>query len=196
MEWQNLQSRIVAVEMHTKHLERRLKFTVYGWLSTLLLLLLCAWTLRPEATQQLNAQTDVLRVRQLVVVDAKGTDRIVIGSPLPDPQMMGKRLKRRSPGTGIQVNDANGNERTGLAILDDGSAVVGIDDESGSERAHLYYIPKRGSGLLVQGEKEGAKISLLIPPGQGSSASPKLEMTDQTGRIIAAIPAQLVKDGR
>jgi hypothetical protein len=148
--------------MHTQRLERRLTFTICGWLLTLLMLLLSAWTLRSQAAQQPKAQPEVLRVRQLVVVDEKDTDRIVLGAPVPGPQVRGKRLKRRSPGTGIQANDASGNERAGLAILDDGSVVMGIDDELGRERAHLYFIPKRGSGMLLQGEKGSEKISLLI----------------------------------
>jgi len=123
-----------------------------------------------------------------VIVDEKGVDRIVIG-PVPDPQMMGKRVKRRAPGTGIQLNDESGNERAGIALLDDGSAVVGIDDQSGRERAHLYFIPTRGAGLLLQDGKETEKISLLIPSGGEQHANPKLEMTDQAGKSIFTIPA-------
>ena len=33
---------------------------------------------------------------------------------------------------------------------DDDSFLVGIDDEKGRERAHLYYIPKRGAGVFIQ----------------------------------------------
>jgi hypothetical protein len=108
-------------------------------------------TVPGAAAQGPQRTVDVLRARQFVVTDEKGTDRIVIG-PVPDPQILGKRVNRRSAGTGIQLNDANGNERGGLAIMDDGSVVVGIDDEAGRERAHLYFIPKKGSGLLLQGE--------------------------------------------
>ena len=47
------------------------------------------------------------------MTDVKGVDRIVIG-PIPDPLVNGKRQTRRSAATGVQVNDAEGNERVGL----------------------------------------------------------------------------------
>src|SRR5690349_4070585 len=89
--------------------------------------------------------TDILRARKLVIVDDKGNERIVIAAPVPDPLVRGKKLPRRNAATGIQINDESGNERGGIVMLDDNSFIVGIDDEKGQERAHLYYIPKRGS---------------------------------------------------
>jgi hypothetical protein len=184
----NVQSRLEAVETRTKVLHRRLKFTTYGWLLTLTVFLISAGTPRPQAAQRPDERTDVVRIRQLVIVDEKGIDRIVIG-PIPDPQVAGKRMKRRSPATGIEVNDITGNERVGLAILDDGSTVVGMDDELGQERAHLYYIPKKGAGMLLHGDNEKENISLSIPRGE-QSAIPKMEITDQAGNRVAVIPAQ------
>src|SRR6266567_5211230 len=147
MEERNVQSRLDAIEMQVIRLARWLKLAIYGWLLTVFVLLLSAWTWEPKAAQESKAQKDVLRVHQLVVVDEKGIDRIVIG-PVPDPQMMGKRVKRRVPATGIQLNDESGNERAGIALLDDGSAVVGIDDQSGREQAHLV-INYRGVGQIA-----------------------------------------------
>jgi len=184
MEERSIQSRLDAVEMNATRLTRWLKLAIYGWLLTVFVLLLSAWTWEAKTTPK-----DVLRVHQLVIADEKGIDRIVIG-PVPDPQMMGKRVKRRVPGTGIQLNDESGNERAGIALLDDGSAVVGIDDQSGKERAHLYFIPTRGAGLLLQDGKETEKISLLIPSEGGQLASPKLEMTDQEGNAVFVVPVK------
>ena len=189
MEERNIQSRLDAVEMHARGLTRWLKLAIYGWLLTAFVLLFSAWAWERKAPQESNGQKDVLRIHQLVIVDEKGINRIVIG-PVPDPQMMGKRVKRRVPATGIQLNDESGNERAGIALLDDGSAVVGIDDQSGRERAHLYFIPTRGAGLFLQDGKETEKISLLIPTGGEQSASPKLEMTDQAGKTVFTIPAK------
>jgi hypothetical protein len=182
-------SRLYAVEARALKLEHWAKLMVVGWLATVVLLLSSAWVpLPPAAAQDPKGTTDVIRTRQLVVVDDKGTHRIVIG-PVPDPQIMGKRMKRRTAGTGIQLNDAGGNERGGLAMLDDGSVVVGIDDETGRERAHLYFIPKRGSGLLLQGEGRET-MSLSVPPQEEQSASPQFEITNRAGNRIAAIPAR------
>jgi hypothetical protein len=35
-----------------------------------------------------------------------------------------------------------------------------MDDELGQKRAHLYYIPKKGAGLLLHGDDEKENISL------------------------------------
>src|SRR5690242_7955538 len=132
MEDPDVHSRLRAMEARATQLERRLKFAFLGWLSVPALLLASAWMRLPQAALGSQETRDVLRAHQFVVVDEKGTHRIVIG-PVPDPQIMGKRVKRRSAGTGVQLNDASGNERAGIALLDDGSAVVGIDDEAGRE---------------------------------------------------------------
>jgi len=60
--------------------------------------------------------------------------------------------------------------------------MFGIDDETGRERAHLYYIPNRGSGVYLQGENSKETVSLLLPSG---GRDPKLEMTDQSGKSVA-----------
>ena len=190
MEDPTFHSRIDVIEARATRLERWLRFTILGWLATVALLLASTWMpLSEAAAQGPKGTTDVLRARQFVVIDEKGTDRIVIG-PVPDPQILGKRVRRRSAGTGIQLNDANGNERGGLAIMDDGSVVVGIDDEAGRERAHLYFIPKKGSGLLLQGESGKQTISLSVPPEGEQSASPQLEVTDRAGNRVAAVPTR------
>jgi hypothetical protein len=135
-----------------------------------------------------NKSTEVLRIRKLIIVDEKGMDRIVIAAPVPDPQIRGKRVSRRTPGTGIQINDASGNERGGIAVLDDGSFVLGIDDEGGRERAHLYFIPQRGTGVLLQDGKDRAHISMSIPAGGEHPGRPELEMTDEEGKVTASLP--------
>ena len=132
---------------------------------------------------------EVLRVRKLVIVDEKGTERIVVAASLPDPQVMGKRAHRRSPATGIQLNDASGNERGGIAMLADGSFVVGIDDERGRERAHMFFIPTRGVGLLLQGPDGREHISLSIPAEGASAGKTGLEITDQAGRATVNLPS-------
>ena len=72
MEERNVQSRLDAIEMQVIRLARWLKLAIYGWLLTVFVLLLSAWTWEPKAAQESKAQKDVLRVHQLVVVDEKG----------------------------------------------------------------------------------------------------------------------------
>jgi len=61
-----------------RRLERRIKLVTAGWLLSLLVIVACGWTFRQQ-------QPDTLRVRQIVVVDDKGTERVWIGAPVPDP---------------------------------------------------------------------------------------------------------------
>lgn len=161
MEEQHAQTVLQSLEARTSRLERRLKFATCGWLLTVGAVVLCASIRRSQAkTEQTDEPADVLRVRRLIVVDDKGAERVVIAAPLPDPQAMGKRLRRRSPATGVQINDTSGNERGGVAMLDDGTMVLGIDDEKGRERAHLFYIPGKGAGLVVRDEEGKECLSL------------------------------------
>jgi hypothetical protein len=111
----------------------------------------------------------------------------VIAAPLPDPLVNGRRMKRRTGVSAeVQFKDPDGTERGGIASEDDGSFIFGIDDERGKERAHLYYIPKRGSGVFLQGENGSQALSLLNPPGLVDS--PRLEITDPSGKLKADFP--------
>lgn len=179
------QSRFISLETRLLRSERWAMFGLVGWLVTasLILVFLFKGFHHPQPT------SDTIRVHRLVVLDEAGRERIVIASPLPDHMVNGEIAKRRNVvSAGIQFKDPDGTERGGIAALDDGSLLFGIDDERGRERAHLYYIPKRGSGVYLQGEKDSETISLLIP--QGGTENPKLEMTDQAGKPIAAVPSQ------
>ena len=113
----------------------------------------------------------------------------MIAAPLPEPLVDGKVAHRvRSVSAAVQFKAANGNEQGELAVLrlpcsllhgvnktririgrmsDDGSMIVGIDDERGHERAHLYYIPKRGSGVALTGEN-GTQLAMLSIPSGGA----------------------------
>jgi hypothetical protein len=52
-----------------------------------------------------------LRVRQIVIVDEKGTERVWIGAPVPDPIIQGQLQKRQGPVSGVILLDAKGNVR-------------------------------------------------------------------------------------
>lgn len=85
----------------------------------------------------------------ILILDEKGFDRIAIGSPTPDPNI-GKRIGQ---GTGIQINDEEGFERTGYGMLNvDGfnRIVLGLDGKSGMEALMLSVDDSDGSiGLSV-----------------------------------------------
>jgi hypothetical protein len=113
----------------------------------------------------LRAQQDspgVLRVRQLTIVDERGTERLILGAPLPDPVVNGKRVRRSGAVSGMAVLDANGNERGGFAVGDaSGEAFIGLDSEK-SQEVLLLANPKGGSHLSIfDGNRNLARIGVL-----------------------------------
>lgn len=68
----------------------------------------------------------------IVLLDANGFDRVVLGDPVPDPYF-GTRI---GPSTGLIINDSIGLERTGYGLLElsDGYRVsLGFDTRRGIE---------------------------------------------------------------
>ena len=64
-----------------------------------LMLVQTAYTL--WATSRATTNGQILRARGLIITDEKGTERIVIGAPLPDPLILGRRHKRDGPVSGL-----------------------------------------------------------------------------------------------
>ena len=92
----------------------------------------------------------VLKVRGLVVVDEQGRERVVLGTPIGDTRD-GKRVQ---PMSGVAILDPQGYERIGLGMLDDGTAVLGLDaprgkgDDRNRERIHL--VADKDGGAMIR----------------------------------------------
>lgn len=71
-----------------------------------LMLVQTAYTLWATRGKSTNGQ--IVRARGLIITDEKGTERIVIGAPLPDPTILGRRHKRDGPVSGLIIADATG----------------------------------------------------------------------------------------
>src|SRR6185503_18429367 len=97
-----------------------------------------ALTPRPSAQQP-----ESMRVRQLIVEDAEGRARVVLG-----PLDSGRNRR-----TGLRINDTNGVERFGVAFMEDGDVVVGLDAPPGTgndanrERISLVADAKGGAHI-------------------------------------------------
>jgi hypothetical protein len=105
--------------------------------------------------------TEHLRVRQITVVDAKGTERIWIGAPVPEPIVQGKRLKRSDSISGVVLLDGNGNERAGFATSDGAAEVfIGLDSERAQEAR--FIVNREGGGHLTffDDDKNYARIGI------------------------------------
>lgn len=117
----------------------------------------------------------------LIILDEKGLDRLALGSPTPDPQTEGKVGKRISPATGIQINDANGNERSGYGMMENGRVVLGLDHETG-EGVMLFILPDMGySGLLVNGKSGENRQRVFLGADVNKEDTGVLVLNDNTG---------------
>ncbi|MBK9284368.1 MAG: hypothetical protein IPM51_08595 [Sphingobacteriaceae bacterium] len=86
----------------------------------------------------------------IAIVDDNGFDRIIMGDPVPDPNI-GKRI---GPSTGIVINNDKGFERTGYGILKvpgGDRVVLGLDGTQGSEAASLSVYENGEAGLSFYG---------------------------------------------
>lgn len=94
---------------------------------------------------------DVLRVRQITVVDANGVERVWIGAPVPDPIVEGQRGKRKGPASGMILLDADGDERGGFLTSDGPAEVwIGLDSKKG-QRSDLLGESRRWRPPVVVG---------------------------------------------
>jgi len=96
-----------------------------------------------------------LRVRELVVVDDHGVERVRIGSNLPDPVIRGKRVSRGDPATGVMLYDRTGQERGGYITFERGNQIALTLDNTDVQSALFVAPPEGGSALrLWRGKDE------------------------------------------
>jgi hypothetical protein len=94
------------------------------------------------------AKPESLTVKRLAVIDDKGTERVVISAPLPEPMINGKREKRDSPVSGILIYDPKGNERGGYVTSDGGDLAALLTLDSENDQVFTAYA-NAGSGATV-----------------------------------------------
>lgn len=101
-----------------------------------------------------------LRVRQLVVVDEKGTERVRIGAPLPDISH-GKPFKRDGVMAGVLLYDAEGYERGGYVTSNGyANAMLTLDDQ---HRQHLLFLTEpTGDTTLRLFDRAGNKAEMAL----------------------------------
>ena len=103
----------------------------------------------PAVQGQQPGTPDVIRARTILVEDAAGQPRIVLGAPMPQS---GNRV-------GLRINDDRGVERLGMSLQPNGSMVLGFDappgtgDDRNPERitivadqnggAHIRFLDRR-----------------------------------------------------
>jgi hypothetical protein len=126
-----------------------------------LLVLLLITQIRSVAAQDV---APVIRARGIIIVDDQGRERIAIGSPVPDP----REGRRRSPSTGLVINDAAGYERFGVALSDDGFMGMGFDappltgQPGNRERINIVSDPRGGAEMRFLNRKTFVPGRLIV----------------------------------
>ena len=114
----------------------------------------------------------------LLLLDQEGRDRVSVGAPAIGVQSHGSLGRRVSAATGVILNDPDGDERGGFVVLDNGTAMLGLDDHDNGEMVALFAHWLGYSGLLVNGSagKGNQRVFLGAPsePGEGDAGMPVL----------------------
>ncbi|QQS40391.1 MAG: hypothetical protein IPM63_13615 [Acidobacteriota bacterium] len=185
-----------AVDQRVKRLEKQLRLALVIGLLFLGLFVLTASSGRTGDEQVFEK----IRVRQIIVVDEKGVERIYIGSPVPDPKADGQQIQRIAPVTGITMNDENGNERNGWGIFPDGRQTFCLDYDKGIGEALCLTQGGERSGLMIKDTKQRFNLILgrlavgndddeakLLMMGTDGKSSIRLQLTDDTGKPLIKV---------
>lgn len=117
-----------------------------------------------------HQKVEVLRVRGLIVEDAVGRERIVIGAPVPD----GKDGRRSSASVGVVINDTAGFERFGLGLKASGSMSMGFDappgtgDDSNRERINVIADARGGATIRMLDGATWVRARLTVTPASNA----------------------------
>ena len=122
----------------------------------------------------------VLRVRGLVVVDSAGVERVVIGAPVPDPLIYGRRSQRLGTTSGILLFDSDGNERSGYLTSEEVGEVFFTLDAAARQQA-LFLANASGGANLSMWDMEGNGVQLSAVGG------PSLGMR-RRGQSVLSLP--------
>lgn len=112
-------------------------------------------------TLELDLSEEIIKVRGLIVTDSLGVERVIIGSPLPPPQMHGYRFDRgdNSGVSGVMLYDSEGQERGGYVTDNDYGNVFLTLDSKTSQRV-LFVTEPQGTSTLRMWGRNGNQIEM------------------------------------
>jgi hypothetical protein len=147
-----------SVVQRLEALERRisrLRMTLVALASLAIVCIGGAMARLPQAGQD----PQELTVSRLVVVDDKGTPRILIGTDKPGVQ-------RISRSTGITIDDENGAERFGVGVMENGQVSLGLDAPPGvgnamRDRLGLAVGSDGSSSVMLLNNKTEVPVRLV-----------------------------------
>jgi hypothetical protein len=171
-----LEELVQSLQKRIEHLERRRFSFLAGVVVIIAVFLVAGW-------QSVKATEENFKTRALSIVDSSGVARLVLGAPVPSPIVNGKTKERRSQATGIIFNDAAGNERGGIGMLDDGSMNLCFDDAK-TERNCLFFMPKFGNGVAFNDASGESRAILYLD----TNGAPHLLLRDDHGQPLVSLP--------
>ncbi len=197
------QNDVRSVEERVDYLERRLRlFRLLGAVGSICFLVAVCSELRLRPAHA-DDSGQVLRVRGLIVEDAQGKPRILLGAPVP--KVTGR--KRQDDGIGMIILNENGADRVVLAapvpdpqangkVVRRASPHAGLtfDDAEGNERGGIG-IPDGGRGVVCLDYpapliREG--VCLGVIPDQGFTG---LMINAESGSESDRATMVVLKDG-
>lgn len=98
----------------------------------------------------------------LIVLGENGADRVALAAPMPESQIQGVIGKRTGGGSGLVVDDEQGDERGGWGILDnDGRVTLGLDFPHGNGEAISLGVLPGETSISIHDTKTIMRASLL-----------------------------------
>lgn len=183
MERMELEDLVQSLQKRAERSERIQRRFFAGALVLLAVVLLAGW-------QSVQAPQENIKTHALSIVDSSGVVRLTLGAPVPNPVVERKTKERRTPATGIIFNDAAGNERGGIGILDDGSMNFCFDDAK-VERNCLFFMPKFGNGIAFNDASGESRAILYLD----TTGAPHLLLRDDKGQPLVSLPEALKGTG-
>ena len=174
MERVELEELAQSLHKRAEHLERKQRRFLAGMLVLVAVFLLVGW-------RKVQAPQENFKTHGLSIVDSRGVVRLILGAPVPNPVEEGKTFERRSPGTGIIFNDASGNERGGMGMLDDGSMNLCFDDAK-AERNCLFFV--LGNGVALNDARGETRAILYLD----TNGAPHFLLQDEQGHPLVSLP--------
>jgi hypothetical protein len=113
------------------------------------------WRVEAQSKKALDKTDEilpVLKTRGVIIVDEQNRQRVILGSPVPDPPVEGR--KRVSPGHGMIILDPEGYERFGVGLMDNGQMGMGFDAPPGKgddrNRERLHFVADKDGGAMIR----------------------------------------------
>ncbi|MDR6937346.1 hypothetical protein [Luteibacter sp. 3190] len=126
-----------------------------------------------------------LHARGIVIDDAAGIPRVVIGAPVPGPTIDGKTGTRAGDLSGIVINGPDGTERGGYGTVDQGGEAVLTLDSANGKVEHFKVVSNAGSGaslFIVTGD---ARKALMLSTYSGEPRISELSDDGEVGTYEA-----------